>query len=36
VDVVPHVLPIHIRDDDRDMTVAEYFGLDEKTVRDTP
>lgn len=29
VDVVPYVLPIHVSDEDRNMTVAEYFGLEE-------
>jgi hypothetical protein len=34
VDVVPFLLPIHVSDDDREMTVAEYFGLDEKSADD--
>lgn len=30
VDVVPSILPLHISDDQRKMTVEEYFGLDAK------
>lgn len=36
VDVVPPFLPLHVSDSDRNMTVAEYFGLDDPEPRDTP
>lgn|GEM_PF-5417635 len=34
--MVPSHLPLHVSDDQRKMTVEEYFGLVDSDHRDTP